>query len=199
MSLFGGNVGLNSPENRMVTSPGSIGSHAVSQQQQQQHQNNSLMGGMNMKLHSTNSWSSGDSSSSASGGGTIQGGMLQVKPELQAQHSIESMENGNNARGPLTPGAQRSPLGHNMGIMEACSRYGISGNGISSPVATPTSPECPEGGYGGGATAMAMVHGQQHGSYGSVSRPMTSPHGSHCVANPFNFTVNNLIHRNYKI
>ncbi|XP_078488423.1 transcription factor protein [Ciona intestinalis] len=187
-------------DGRMVSeSPTAVSSqHASTQNNHHTQHNNAGVASMDLKHHNANMYQ--DSSSMLGG--------MHVKPEIQQQHSVESMESGGHARSPLTPSAQRSPpaLGHNMGsgsIMEACSRYGISGNGgghISSP--TPTSPDCTHsgGGYGGSrAAAMAMAHSQQiHNPYGSGSRSsITSPHGAHCMPNPFNFSVNNLIQRNY--
>ena len=125
-------------------------------------------------------------------------GSMHVKPEIQQQHSVDSIDTGSHTRSPITPGSQRSPssLGsHGMGgsIVEACSRYGLSGS-----VSTPTTPEC--SGSGGYANTSMNPNQQSHNSYQSGSRSSTLPSSyGHCVPNPFNFSVNNLIHRNYKI
>lgn len=125
-------------------------------------------------------------------------GSMHVKPEIQQQHSVDSIDTGSHTRSPITPGSQRSPSslanhGMNGSIVEACSRYGLSGS-----VSTPTSPECSaSGGYGNSS----MAHNQQsHNPYqpGSRSGSLSSSYG-HCVPNPFNFSVNNLIHRNHRI
>ena len=175
----------NSQETRAGSSPGSASSHHSSSQ----HQHNAV-GMSGMKPPHSGAGNVGVYGQEA-------GGMaaMHVKPEVQQQHSVDSIENGSHTRSPVTPGAQRSPaLSHGMGgsLLDTCSRYGISG-GIS----TTTSPECSaSGGYGGGS----MVSNQQsHNPYLPTSRSSSSfsssyGHSSH----PFNFTVNNLIHRNYR-
>ena len=122
-------------------------------------------------------------------------GSMQVKPEVQQQHSLDSIENANQSRSPVTPGSQRTQAslsGHGMegSIMDACSRYGLSGS-----ISSPTSPECNASSAYGGA---GLNHQQSQYPSGGRSSSLSSSYG-HCVPNPFNFSVNNLIHRNHKI
>ena len=183
MSLL--NAVQNNQENRVNSSPGSASSHHSSSQ----HQHLSLgMSGMKQNLNG--SGGSGVYGQERSGMGT-----MHVKPEVQQQHSVESIESGNHARSPVTPGTQRSPAslgGHGMegSLVDACSRYGISGS-----ISSPTSPDCnASSGYSG------MNHQQSHNPYSSGNRSSSlSSYGSHCLPNPFNFSVNNLIQRNHKI
>ena len=122
---------------------------------------------------------------------------LPVKPELPPQHPVETIKSTNHSQAPSSTGPQRSSAGlngsrHGMGsgIMDACSRYGISGR-----VLTPSSPESNLSNAYGGAV-MSQGH-QSYNSYSSSSRPSLSAPPGHCVPNAFNFSVNNLIHRNY--
>ena len=182
MSLL--NAVQNNQENRVGSSPGSVSNHHNSSQ----HQHIGMSG---MKQPHSGSGNAGVYGQERSGMGT-----MHVKPEVQQQHSVDSIESGNHARSPVTPGTQRSPAslgGHGMegSLVDACSRYGISGS-----ISTPTSPDCnASSGYSG------MSHQQSHNPYSSGNRSssLSSSYGGHCLPNPFNFTVNNLIQRNHKI
>ena len=170
-------------ESRLSSSPAS--SHHSSSQ----HQNNPVsMNGVKQSLH-------GGGGARAGAYGQDVNGMrtLHVKPELQQQHSVDSIEAASHSQNSATTAPQRSPASGgrlNMGssIVEACSRYGITGS-------TPTSPECSSSNRYG----TVMTHSQQsYNPYSSASRPsLSSPPSGHCVPNAFNFSVNNLIHRNY--
>lgn len=198
MSLL--NAVHNTHENRI----GSASSPSSSTHQQNNHHQQpnggSLALGMEMKhQHQTSANSLYGSHDAMSRG-------MHVKPEIQQQHSTEQLEDASHARSPMTPGVQRSPLSvGNMGgsgsIMDACSRYGISGSvDLASPTATPTSPDGsnPAVYEGSNAAAMAMAQSQQlHNSYAGGNRGIASPHGSHCVPNPFQFSVNSLMRRKY--
>lgn len=182
MSLL--NAVQSNQDNRM----GSVSSPSVSTGQQ----HNATAGGMaGMDMKHQHHSSHG---SSMYGHDAIASNM-HVKPEIQQQHSTDSIDSGTHARSP----SSLSNMGNS--IMDACSRYGITGGmDLASPAGTPASPDGPSPGVYDGSTAaaMAMAHSQQlHNPYGAGGRSITSPHGTHCMPGAFHFSVNNLINRKY--
>ena len=115
--------------------------------------------------------------------------LMPVKAELQRQpgkllettHKFASKE-------PEHSQASMSRMGTNGTIMDACSRYGITGCFSASAV---------NGAANDHETGMPLSqHGYNQSLNGNLTTHSSSAQG-HCVSTAFNFSVSNLIHRNF--
>lgn len=116
---------------------------------------------------------------------------LPIKPEALSQRSVDSFTSHNH----INTGNRDSPSGFNKedkhdvgcGIMDACSRYNISG------LIPPTSPTVNLS----NATTMSHVHDSFNSYFsGGKSCSISTPR-NHCAPTALNFSVNNLIHGKY--